>query len=210
MLSLLVTETNQGEAVPQELLPEGLEGTITLDETCRILNCTPSTLHRWEADGTVKLRKTGLINKRVRYYRDEVEALAEDTTVEDAIDTQYAAQILGVSTQQVRRIEARGDLVSKRTPGNHRRYSLAAVQALREMLDVIEESEEQTPVPTFDDMEANSKDGLIASGEAEQLLGLTRNTLRQWEREGKLVAIRGRRDRRVYYDRETIEAIANR
>lgn len=208
MLSLVVTETNQGEAVPQELLPEGLEGTITLDETCRILNCTPSTLHRWEADGTVKLRKTGLINKRVRYYRDEVEALAEDTTVEDGIDTQYAAQLLGVSTQQVRRIEKRGLLTSKRTPGNHRRYSLTAVQALA--IQMAEDAKKAPEQPKLTDLESQSKDGLIASTDAEQLLGVTRNTLRKWEREGKLVAQPGRHDHKVYYDRETIEALAYR
>ena len=46
-----------------------------------------------------------------------------------------AAQILGVCEKTLRRWDAAGILIPSRTPGNHRRYDLTALQTFRETRD---------------------------------------------------------------------------
>ena len=196
------------------------EGTITLDEACRILGVSSATLHRWEAEGTVSLWKSPLINKRVRYNRDEVEELAARINVPEgeSLDTKAAADFLGLPDQTVRRLEQRGHLHSVRTLGNHRRYPLAEVAAfkktaeyerIRNRRQTSDAPAEWGDVSTLDSMDGDPE-GYVYAETAAEFLGVQRGTLRKWEREGKLVAHPRRHQRRVLYPRGTIQTFKDR
>lgn len=124
------------------------------------------------------------------------------------IDLSAAASILGVSSQTLRRMEERGKVSARRTSGGdkqggHRRFYTHDILRLAE--ENPEEVQRRTGAETFTPEEVGN---LVPADEAARLLGVSRPTLRRWEREGKLVAHRQRLGKKVVYNRETIEKLA--
>lgn len=122
------------------------------------------------------------------------------------LETQQAADLLGVPARTLLRMADRGRISFERTEGGdnglgHRRFKLADVQALK-----------RKGAPEID--RANSRltpEQLAASvntTEAQEILGVTYQTLWRWEQEGRITAIRPTVKNRIRYDRKTIEAIA--
>lgn len=128
---------------------------------------------------------------------------------DDLIDLSAAAAIVGVTAQTLRRMESRGKITSRRTPGGsrgsgHRRYRTheAIMLARKRPIEQRRGSVEAT-------MTAEEIEKTIPADDAAKLLGVSRPTLRRWEREGKLVSYPARLGKKVLYDRETIEALVN-
>lgn len=126
----------------------------------------------------------------------------------DLIDLSAAASIVGVSAQTLRRMEARGKISSRRTPGGgqgqgHRRYYIHdAIRLARSGAEELYRGKAELGLTT-DELK-----GTIGADDAAKLLGVSRPTLRRWEREGKIIAHRGRMGKKVLYNRESIEALS--
>lgn len=181
-----------------------LEKTVTADEAVTILGVSRPTLLRWEQEGRVKLSRI-IVDKRLRYSRKEIEKLVGQTKPYDGkgIDVSEASRILGVPPQTVRRMEARGLLDATRTAGGYRVFDPVQVRQLKR--DNPEELQRRRA------NQAEEKDfmkGKVTSAEAQDMLRVSRSTLRRWEREGKIVAHSIRRNKHVVYDRDSIEALA--
>lgn len=122
----------------------------------------------------------------------------------DLIELSAAASIIGVSAQTLRRMEDRGKISARRTNGGHRRYLTHDALRLQKTRP-IEIYRGQAPKG----MSAKSLEKLITADDAAKQLGISRPTLRRWEREGKLVAHRNKMGKKVLFDKESIEALVN-
>jgi excisionase family DNA binding protein len=122
----------------------------------------------------------------------------------DLIELSAAASIIGVSAQTLRRMEDRGKISARRTSGGHRRYLTHDALRLQKTRP-IEIYRGQAPKGVT----SNALSKLISADDAAKQLGISRPTLRRWEREGKLVAHRNKMGKKVLFDKESIDALVN-
>lgn len=141
--------------------------------------------------------------------RSEVHAEKILSHIPDAkIPLFTAAEIVGVPTRTLERMEERGKITSRRLitvsgrPGE-RRYSLH--DALRLLWSDPEERHEKVLRST--DINPDELGKVITAAEAAQLLGIARGTLHKWEAAGRLSPKGFKLDRQTVYDRAEVEAI---
>ncbi len=83
-----------------------------------------------------------------------------------------ASKFLGISKDTLRRWEKSGRIQSTRTPGGHRRYTKSTLlMAKRNVFK-------------------KSKDTLKSISETSKILGVNKDTLRRWEKTGRIQSIR--------------------
>ncbi|WNY15168.1 helix-turn-helix DNA binding domain protein [Rhodococcus phage MacGully] len=122
----------------------------------------------------------------------------------ELIDLSTAARIVGVTPQTLRRMEGRGKISGKRTASGHRRFfTHDVIRLARSVPEEVYRSGVQDRLSPSDLAKA------ITGDDAARLLGVSRPTLRRWEREGKIKSMPGRQGRKSLYNRESIEALAN-
>ncbi|WNM69959.1 helix-turn-helix DNA-binding domain protein [Rhodococcus phage GuyFagieri] len=126
-----------------------------------------------------------------------------ETIPNDKIDLGTAAAIVGVSPQTLRRMEQRGKISATRTASGHRRFRTHdAIRLARSAPEEVYRSSQATRLTPDELAKA------ITADDAARLLGVSRPTLRRWEREGKIVAYPARQGKKTLYNRESIEALA--
>jgi len=134
------------------------------------------------------------------------EAGAEDSSIDvpnDLIELSAAAAIVGVSVQTLRRMEERGKISAKRTTGGHRRFwTHDCIRLAASSPDEIYRGSAEMGL-TEEELAQS-----ITADDAAKRLGVSRPTLRRWEREGKIIPLRGRMGKKVLYNRESIEMLA--
>jgi len=99
-----------------------------------------------------------------------------------------AAVFLGVSKDTLRRWEKIGKIQSIRTPGGHRRYSKVTLISIKNKV---------YKSPTK---------GLLSIGEASKSFGISKDTLRRWEKIGKIQSIRTPGGHRRYSKKPILSA----
>jgi excisionase family DNA binding protein len=132
------------------------------------------------------------------------DAGAEDITVpNDLIELSAAAAIVGVSVQTLRRMEERGKISAIRTTGGHRRFRTHdCIRLAASSPDEIYRGNAEMGLTEEEIAQS------VTADDAAKRLGVSRPTLRRWEREGKIIPLRGRMGKKVLYNRESIEALA--
>ena len=92
-----------------------------------------------------------------------------------------ASSLLGVSSDTLRRLEKKGTLVPKRGPGGARLYSLDDITLLKQILK-----------------RPSLNERTYSIQEAAGFLNVSPQTMRRWEREGKLTSARTPGNHRVF------------
>lgn len=135
--------------------------------------------------------------------KPEVNANSDLSTIpNDLIDLSTAAQIVGVTPQTLRRMENKGKISARRTASGHRRfYTHDVIRMARAVPEEVFRSSVQDRL-TPEDLAA-----AITGDDAARMLGVSRPTLRRWEREGKIKAMPGRQGRKSLYNRKSIESL---
>src|SRR3989344_8813941 len=98
------------------------------------------------------------------------------TNSSETLTVAEAAEFLGVSNETLRRWDNRGKLVAQRTLGGQRRYSLVNLEAFKEL-----QSAPRKISPTIP---------AVPVAEAAHILGVSKQTVRRWEKSGELEAHR--------------------
>lgn len=122
------------------------------------------------------------------------------------LETRQAAEILGVPERTLLRMADKGVIKCERTEGGkngagHRRFQMSEVRALKKKgSPEIERANSR--------LTAEQLATTVSTTEAQEILGVTYQTLWRWEQEGKIVAHRPTVANKLRFDRKTIEAIA--
>ncbi|AET09795.1 putative DNA binding excisionase protein [Gordonia phage GRU1] len=136
------------------------------------------------------------------------------------ISLEQAAEVIGVHDYTLRRavIEGMKSLRIAQTSGNHRRVYLDQIldnhdQIVSELSRRRENTRwEDKPVEIDPDKSGKLRQVLretVDANTAAMELGVSRPTLRRWEREGKIVGTRPLGPKQVRYYRQSIEALAD-
>lgn len=107
-----------------------------------------------------------------------------------------ASELLGVCLNTLRSWDEDGTLVPVKTGGNHRRYSMDDINRLRGQ--VVEKIYKKSEKSKEDDINLRiikqeatmANDILISIKKAAEMLGVCPDTLRTWDRQGKLTALK--------------------
>ena len=133
--------------------------------------------------------------------------MSEQVNMDDLmLETSVAAEMIGVPPRTLIRMADNNKVPCTRTPGGpggmgHRRFRVKDIVKLRD-----------SGAPEIERANTTISDDLLAStvttAEARRILGVSYNTIRKFEEDGKIQAIRPPIRNKVRYDRASVEALA--
>ena len=161
---------------------------ISIGKAAKLLGVSVDTARRWDKTGKLHSVRTRT-NKR--YFKmSEIELI----TNSKQLSISEAAKVMGVSPTTLRRLERKGEIKPKRNTRGERIYTQSTI-------DDYNKQKEQSKKTS-----KRSKDSLVQIGEAALILGVSRDTIRRWDKKGKLQSTRPDGSTR-YFEVAELEAL---